>query len=314
MYAYQVIEDLEFLKTQPVVMPDMVDKVIQLIKNAHHFHFNTAQDVISTINPPLPCPLFMDKQGEFITPPYDKCWFDFDFDPVGHGVFTKIAYIFYQVHPKFIIALPFIKHITGSPAAIAAQGRWLPFAFSFLIGLGTDFAEYPYKEVIKITNPQDLFCQFGNIFPSIHLKVYLKDFQRCQESLDLCQEGAQNLAYLNFALMLINCQNIKTIKNTPSQPFNKSRRKKGKTELFTYHTLKLILPGYRSHEPSDIDIKDLNKIDKRLHFCRGHFKTYTNERPLFGKYTGRFWWPSQIKGNKEKGLVLKNYSVEPKTE
>lgn len=32
------------------------------------------------------------------------------------------------------------------------------------------------------------------------------------------------------------------------------------------------------------------------HWVRGHFKTYTDERPLFGSRVGSFWWPPTIRG------------------
>lgn len=41
-----------------------------------------------------------------------------------------------------------------------------------------------------------------------------------------------------------------------------------------------------------------------LHLCRGHFKTFTEAAPLFGKYTGVYWWDPCWRGNGTMGLVL----------
>lgn len=51
-----------------------------------------------------------------------------------------------------------------------------------------------------------------------------------------------------------------------------------------------------------------------LHMMRGHFKTYTPEAPLFGKRVGTWWWQPGLRGNVEKGIVLKDYAVEPEYE
>jgi hypothetical protein len=47
-----------------------------------------------------------------------------------------------------------------------------------------------------------------------------------------------------------------------------------------------------------------------LHICRGHFKTFTDEAPLFGKHTGQYWWPQHVRGHAGEGMVIKGYAVE----
>jgi hypothetical protein len=46
-----------------------------------------------------------------------------------------------------------------------------------------------------------------------------------------------------------------------------------------------------------------------LHVCRGHYKTYTVERPLLGKFTGRFFWHDHVRGDPKRGIVGKDYEV-----
>jgi len=46
-----------------------------------------------------------------------------------------------------------------------------------------------------------------------------------------------------------------------------------------------------------------------LHICRGHFKTYTAERPLLGHAIGTFYWPEHVRGNPEHGIVTGSYEV-----
>jgi hypothetical protein len=52
-------------------------------------------------------------------------------------------------------------------------------------------------------------------------------------------------------------------------------------------------------------------LKRALHICRGHFATYSEDRPLFGKYTGQFWKPSHVRGAAEFGLIQKDYNVHP---
>jgi hypothetical protein len=48
-----------------------------------------------------------------------------------------------------------------------------------------------------------------------------------------------------------------------------------------------------------------------FHLVRGHFSTYTDERKLFGKYTGTFWIPAHARGSAEFGRVDHRYVVQP---
>jgi len=68
--------------------------------------------------------------------------------------------------------------------------------------------------------------------------------------------------------------------------------------------LKIKAPG-KKHKNGEA--KDL--YYNRIHLCRGHFKEYTKEKPLFGKYTGTYWWQPTMRGNKKKGVIHKDYEV-----
>lgn len=50
--------------------------------------------------------------------------------------------------------------------------------------------------------------------------------------------------------------------------------------------------------------------DNRVHLCRGHFKEYTEQNPLFGRHVGRYWWQPCVRGKKEKGIIAKDYIVD----
>jgi len=46
-----------------------------------------------------------------------------------------------------------------------------------------------------------------------------------------------------------------------------------------------------------------------LHLCRGHFKTFTVQKPLLGKHVGTYWWDHQVRGSADEGTIHKDYQV-----
>jgi hypothetical protein len=116
------------------------------------------------------------------------------------------------------------------------------------------------------------------------------------------------MALLSATLMLLNTKNIVAIDNPPPAKLNKKRIKNGKQPMFTYKTLRLQLPAQKRKKGSGPASATDNTT--RLHLCRGHFKNYTVENPLFGRLTGRYWWQPHARGDKTKGVVMKDYKVE----
>ena len=108
------------------------------------------------------------------------------------------------------------------------------------------------------------------------------------------------------AQRILQCKNISTEKNYPSKELNKKRIKQGKQPLFTYHTL-VVNP--MSEKKRSSNEHESTGIKQRLHFCRGHFKEFTEQNKLFGKHTGLYWWQPMVRGNKELGIVHKDYLV-----
>lgn len=111
---------------------------------------------------------------------------------------------------------------------------------------------------------------------------------------------------LNIFLKILECKNIATETICANEKINRKRIRKKKLPLFEYKILKVSLPAKQKNGNKETisGIKYLN----RVHLCRGHFKEYTTERPLLGKYVGRYWWQPTIRG-KSDGFVEKEYLV-----
>ncbi|MCA9930798.1 MAG: hypothetical protein KC419_20075 [Anaerolineales bacterium] len=52
------------------------------------------------------------------------------------------------------------------------------------------------------------------------------------------------------------------------------------------------------------------KAVRREHQVRGHFRYYTEERPLFGRYAGMVWIPDHQRGDPDEGSIHKGYFVD----
>lgn len=112
---------------------------------------------------------------------------------------------------------------------------------------------------------------------------------------------------LLMAISLMHCKNV-VIKDVEHPPkLQRARQKRGKSPLVNYKVL---------------DIKPFHEMVRRktgrsdtgpgkaIHIMRGHFKTYTPEKPLMGRHVGTYFWESHVRGKKERGVVVKDYSVE----
>ena len=115
----------------------------------------------------------------------------------------------------------------------------------------------------------------------------------------------------NFGVCMMHCKNTE-LRHTdpPAASVRKHRKRYGKA-LTTYKTLiidpmKQVLTEARGSEVN-------NGLQVAFHKCRGHFKTY-QQRGLFGKLKGMYWWKEQNRGDIASGRVIKDYKVEAKNE
>jgi len=106
------------------------------------------------------------------------------------------------------------------------------------------------------------------------------------------------------ALSLINCRNVQTEESGKIGLSRSGAEKRRKTpaKFIRYHTI--ILPGGGSVS----DGKGGHRATA-LHKVRGHFKTFTAERPLLGRHVGTYWWGWQVRGNPDNGVVISDYQL-----
>lgn len=113
-----------------------------------------------------------------------------------------------------------------------------------------------------------------------------------------------------FTLSLMNCKNTSIEEVNPETKLNRERRKAGLKPFLRYHTINI--------EPMKAVLKteggiESNGLKKALHICRGHFATYSPEKPLFGHFSGTVWKPSHVRGSAKQGVVISDYNVKAPT-
>jgi hypothetical protein len=107
-----------------------------------------------------------------------------------------------------------------------------------------------------------------------------------------------------LTLSFMNCKNVETKAIPVSRQRVKRRRKQNQPGRIVFKTLK-IDPIGKSRDSSGTG----DGTKKAFHICAGHFKTYTDAAPLFGKIVGTFWWPHHVRGSKSRGEVRKDYEL-----
>jgi hypothetical protein len=110
-----------------------------------------------------------------------------------------------------------------------------------------------------------------------------------------------------LAISFLHCKNVKVgDAGTRLKPVEQRRAERAGAPVIRFKTLE-IEPMRRvlAREGQS----GTTGLQRALHICRGHFATYSPERPLFGRLSGTFWVPAHVRGTAEAGMVGKDYRV-----
>lgn len=110
-----------------------------------------------------------------------------------------------------------------------------------------------------------------------------------------------------LALGFLHCKNVVQTIAEPDRDLNRARRKAGLKPFVRYRTINI--------EPMKQVLRteggiETNGLRKALHIARGHFATYTADRPLFGRFVGTVWRPAHTRGTLKQGVVVSDYHVQ----
>lgn len=109
-----------------------------------------------------------------------------------------------------------------------------------------------------------------------------------------------------LAISFMHCKNVESREEPLSGKERRAFNRRHKRDPLRFHVLE-IDPAKKVLESEGGVSK--NGLRKALHICRGHFAHYTDDKPLFGKYTGTFWRPAHVRGSADAGTVYKDYRV-----
>ena len=275
MYAHQVIDHLR--SNDGRYSQKDIDLAIDAIRNAPKFHFGDGSELTKLfLKPPdFKEPWYKEYRQE-VNPPFDISWFDIT--TKYNTTYAKAGFLI--LHAKCFNSVTIYEFLCSRETSL-----WLAWPVIWVVDLdplkrGLSFLQNNLY-LMNQMSPEEIF-KFGHS----------------------SSPGGAIVCAVNFSLMLLNCKNVTYQKRSPSEK-EISRSKNGKQPVFSYHTL-MFNPFYKKSNSSG----PKDKWSNRVHFQRGHFKTYTIDNPLFGSITGRFWWQAHVRGKNKNGIVMKDYVVE----
>lgn len=149
----------------------------------------------------------------------------------------------------------------------------------------------------------------GNLVVGLRKSIEETDFD--EEFLESTREQLfrKDISLFSKALRLLSCKNIVTADASDEYNQPEKWRRRMKQPKLQYKVLKVYAPGKKIEDAVPLVSRNGNETIMPHHYCRGHFATYTEEKPLFGKYSGKFWIPAHVRGSVKNGAVVKDYCV-----
>lgn len=125
-------------------------------------------------------------------------------------------------------------------------------------------------------------------------------------------EGEKNTWHADIIMALTSvcfahCKGIVIEEHQPTRQVKRALQRAGKP-IFSFRTLDIRPPTNLLQTEGHVSE---NGLARALHICRGHFAHYTEEHPLFGKYTGTFYRPMHVRGSASQGIAAKDYRIHP---
>lgn len=116
-------------------------------------------------------------------------------------------------------------------------------------------------------------------------------------------DACQMLTWLKPAVLavgLMNCKNVHTEERSTGNVFNRKKRKR--SPKLDYHVIVLPAPAGGGEDAG-------GHWDVQRHKVRGHFKTYTADKPLMGRHVGTYWFAWHLRGDAERGRIIADYKL-----
>lgn len=212
--------------------------------------------------------------------------------------------------PDFIRSGGQVTPVTGK-SVHGVLTRWTPTATG---GILTGFVfmrldSPPDDMVVNVPLPQ--FDYLGRYFIRVKETGEPEPWDAANPML-LDASAPENMAFMHsttsligpalLAISFLHCRNVTTHTVAATRPAGKRVRRRGDGIKYTVLDIR---PMQRTLRATG----ETTGLRQALHICRGHFKNYTAEKPLLGRYAGTFWWADQVRGAAHLGETRKDYEI-----
>lgn len=160
------------------------------------------------------------------------------------------------------------------------------------------------REQAVLANPLGLDVDVTELGQVLDWRPSLIDerFESSPEFKTIVTDGLGVYDLAAWFLIAASARNITHEQVEPPKGLSRKWRRKTGQPLSRY--TRVMLP----HAPGDRATGAASGAPVPLELVKGHFKTYDTERPLFGKYTGTWWWTPTIRGDPKAGVRDHDYA------
>lgn len=183
--------------------------------------------------------------------------------------------------------------------------RWLIRGFEYL---GNDVSQ-PHVWLQLFVNPDGTLHRTRNDVFMLPTKGGMFEWWLTKPEEAPANAFAPHLFFLTVALWAITFMHTKNVVQedvAPIEKLSKKHQARYGEPLVTYRIIKIQPMGAR-RQPGEP--KGGEHRHPSAHIKRGHFKTFTEDKPLFGKWVGVYWWDQHMAGNKEHGESKHGYEI-----
>lgn len=116
------------------------------------------------------------------------------------------------------------------------------------------------------------------------------------------------IGLLSFSMA--SCRNIRIVDVPQEKPVGNREKRRSSVCAARIVELCVTKPVVKKNgaleQPGQLDLTTHEPLSR--HMIRGHFKTYTPEKPLFGDRIGTYWWSQQWRGDDSAGVIEHVYT------
>jgi len=247
---------------------------------------------------------FWKDAGDFIiAPPFETMLIE------GRSAKTGISYLTQLEILEPERARSFIKSQRPGSIKIPDIAKWV-YAIRCFVDKGKGMQSIPGSTFVSVDEHGKSLSRES--FDTIILPIdvpYLRQMQMSREDISVITGNIVSFTF--YVISLMNCKNVEKVETWfPRAEQRRLKKAIGGQPKNSYYILQ-VKRSKRQQAAIDTQLGEkLDEAQRRQHIVRGHFKVYTEESPLFGKYIGMWYWEPALRGNAALGVIDKDYEVD----